>query len=518
MDKTLSSANINNDITPHNSNKYLEYRDFFYSIELDENHQYIASVYGMPNLYSGKHSEINSCINSINAEIKRYIFEQKIQLLNYPRPIPDGLSLFEETVKSSSKYQFISTTTISLRNAFRKITEENIKIFNENYAKITLDDLDNVLENGPIYTYSHGKTIIKLINGLSLYDYDSGRQINLKEIFKNWKNPSDLFCIYIPNNDIANLEIESDHREIEHYPCLKSNTYKFIFKPSSSQETISLPIKITTNSNIIKRTYLTISKINTDTYSYSFKGSDDFNTRNGSTHLCAKKNFTDNLASVFPESISDFQPQRFELFIFEFSKFLQYAIHTNYSDKALSDYIKLNHPITQNCYNLLILKSDLENNIYEQQDPKNPFIETVLQTLNLINAKKNVSKYDFSILKEALEKSKELNFNEEMINNIHINCWEYILATSDKKMLARIVLLKIRDKLTNKQIFKKICPEKKYFALVKRELNLQAESYEEIGEYTPQLIQSRYEKIYLLAESYDLVKPNLSVYKNKKEK
>lgn len=512
MVKAFANAKNSSNALTFNNHNYIEYEELFYSIK-NENNEYSASVYGIPKICTEKHADINSCQSLIKEKIDRYIFEHKIQLLNFPRPIPDGIDLSSVAIKASCKYELRIKTTISLRNAFRKINEETLKILNNNYGKFTLDEIDNVLAIEHVYAYKHGNIIKKLISGLNLYEYGSERQINISNIFTNCQNQSDLFCIYIPNDNILNIEFESEHHDIEHYPCLKSNTYKFIFKPSSSLETFHFPIKIKTKTNSTKRTYLTILKINADTYSYNFKGSENFNTDNNTIHLCAKKNFTDKLSSIFPESISEFQPQHFELFIFEFSKFLQYAIFTNYADHELHEYIKSNRPIPQHCYNLLILEDDLDSDLYNQQHPVSPFIDTVLKSLNVIDATKSVSEYDFSILKEALQKSDELNLDEQTIIKCTIYCWRYIHSLQKYDIYSKIVLLKIEEKLSDEKILDALC-EIYNFSIIRKALHIREKISSQIANKS-NIINSRYSKIYKIADEFKLPHPPVQRKKNK---
>lgn len=492
-----------------NKYNFYKYEDLFYSIENNKNNKYTGSVYGLPALFTDKHDNLESCKKTIVEKIYRYIFEHKTQLLNYPRPIPDGIDLVRELIKASCEYDLRLLTTISLRNAFRKINEKTIKIINNNYGKVTLDELDKVLDLEQIYEYNHGIIIKKLIQGLSLYDHDLGRKINISDIFTNWQNPADLFCIFIPNNNILSVQLESHHSAIEHYPCHKSNTYKFLFKPLSSFETATYPIKITTKDSCTKRTYLTITKINTSAYSYFFKGSDDFKTGNGSIHLCAIKNFTDNLASIFPESISEFHPQRFELFIFEFSKFIQYAMLKNYADHELDEYINSNHPISEKCYNLLIIKNDLDSDLHKQEHPANQFIDTILKTQNLIEMNNSVSEYDFSILKEALHKSHDIDLDEQTIKQYTIYCWRYIQTLPEYEIFAKIVLLKIEERLSDKKIFDNLCQLYKPFSVLKKSLNIREITPEQI-QNKANIIHYRYKDIYEIAEKFNLPRPNLN--------
>lgn len=511
--KAFDGSEPRSNIFTFNKDNYFEYGELFYSIEKYKNSEFAASVYGLPALFTDKNSSIDSCIKKMTEKIDRYIFEHKIKLLNYPRPIPDGIDLITELIKTSGKYELRTLATISLRNALRQINEETIKILNKNYKKITQNELDKVLELETIYTYNHGIIIKKLISGLILYDCDSGRQINISDIFTNWQNPSDLFCIFIPNNTISSIEFESNHSEIEHYPCQKTNTYKFILKPSSSLDSINYPIKIKSN-NHTKRTYLTITKINSDNYSYTFEGSEDFNTGNGSIHLCAKKNFTDKLSSIFPESISEYQPQRFELFIFEFSKFLQYAMLKNYADHELYEYTKVNRPISPNCYNLLIIKDDLDRDYNNEQNSILTFIDIVTKTNNTIDAKNSVSEHDFSILREALQKSDELNLDEQTIKKCTINCWRYIQSLPEYDIYAKIVLLKIDKGLPDNKIFQCLCDEYKNFTVLRKYLHIREENKKLIkNEYN--IINSRYKYIYDVADEFNLPHPQLS--KNNKK-
>lgn len=499
-----------------NNHNYTEYEELFYYFEKNSQNEYSATVYGIPEIQT-KNIKIATCEKNIRKKIDRYIFNHKTQLLSYPRPIPDGISLYYETIKASIEYDLRALTTTSLHDAFRKIKEQTIAILENYYEKITHDELDKALKFEQIYNYRHGDIIKKLLNGLNLYDNDSNRQIKISEIFNNTKNQSDFFCIYIANNNILSIEIESDQQNIKYYPCQKSNTYKFLFEPSSLQETEIFPIKITTDNNIIKRTYLTISKINADTYSYFFQGSDNFNTENGSIHLCAKKNFTDKLASIFPESISDFQPQRFELFIFEFSKLLQFAIFTNFDNYKLFEYIARNNPIEQKCYNLLITKDDLDKEQYDQQDQTIPFIEKVIKTLRLIDTKKSISEYDFSILKEALQKSDELVLSNSLFTKCTIYCWRYIESLQEYEIYAKIVLLKIEQKMSDKEIFYELCKLYKNFTEVKKLLHIREDDPEQIKNI-PNIINSRYVKIYEIADKFELLHPPLQRSKIKKDK
>ena len=168
---------------PFTSNKhnYTEYEELFYYFEKNSQNEYIATVYGIPEIHT-KNEKITTCENVIRKKIDRYIFNHKTQLLNYPRPIPDGISLYYETVKASTQYELRKLTTISLRNAFRKINEQTIAILEKNYGKITHDELDKALEIEKIYTYRHGDIIKKLINGLNLYDNNYNQQINISKI------------------------------------------------------------------------------------------------------------------------------------------------------------------------------------------------------------------------------------------------------------------------------------------------------------------------------------------------
>jgi predicted RNase H-like HicB family nuclease len=493
---------------------FYEYKELYYLIEFDEKKKYSATVYEIPEITTSGNLDISSCEDSIKSLIDKYIFENKINLYNYPRPIPNGVDFTEDVLKASASYNTRKIKTISLNYAFRDKNENLINKLKNLYEENNIQEINAIIEkiNNNEENYflglKHGDIIKKILTGLPLYENISGKQIRLKDMLATNSDIPNFHCVYLPIQTGCKLTCESLAPPFRHFPDTKTAFYKILFPASAVESDFCLPILITRNEQTVDRLYLTISKINSDTFSYTFEGSTYLGVLQNITNLCAKKIYIDKLQSIVPKSFLNFQNHDFELFIFEISKFIQYCILTDYNSKKINDYLLENVFLSSKFQNLLIKIEDLNKTLITLTPAPRQNTISLDETFKSIEEKKYIDENDFNILRNALLNSREFELDQEKHRNCTIYCWTYIQQSFDYDIFATIVLLNIRDGLGDAKIFDKIREIYKPDTQVQRKLGTREKFLKGIANKA-QIIRHRYNTIYEIAEKYGLPNPPL---------
>jgi predicted RNase H-like HicB family nuclease len=190
---------------------FYEYKELYYLIEFDEKKKYSATVYEIPEITTSGNLDISSCEDSIKSLIDKYIFENKINLYNYPRPIPNGVDFTEDVLKASASYNTRKIKTISLNYAFRDKNENLINKLKNLYEENNIQEINAIIEkiNNNEENYflglKHGDIIKKILTGLPLYENISGKQIRLKDMLAtNSDIPNSTFGVV---NKVVEKEI-----------------------------------------------------------------------------------------------------------------------------------------------------------------------------------------------------------------------------------------------------------------------------------------------------------------------
>lgn len=511
----FENQNCENQNTTDTKNKiFHEYRELYYSIKFEEHKKYFATVYEIPEISTSGHFDISSCEDSIKSLIDKYIFDHTINFYNYPRPIPNGVGFLEVALKASASYNTRIMKTISLNHTFREKNENIINKLKNLYEDNNTHEINYIIEkiNNNEENYfldcKHGDIIKKILTGLPLYESLTGKQIRLKDMLVSDSDSYNLHCIYLPIQAGCKLSCESLTPPYKHYPDTKAAIYKILFPPSAITDDICIPILITRNEHTTERLYLTISKINPDTFSYKFEGSTYLGIIQNITNLCAKKLYIDKLQSIIPKSLSKFQDHDFELLIFEISKFIQFSILTDYNSYKINDYLQANFLLTSKFQNLLIKIEDLNMTSIASAPLPRQNINLLDDTLKSIKEKNFIDKTDFNVLKNALQNSNEFELDQEKHRICTIHCWTYIQKSPDYDIFATIVLLNIRDGLGDAKIFDKIREIYKPDTQVQRKLDTREKFLKGIANKA-QIIRHRYNTIYEIAEKYGLPNPLL---------
>lgn len=501
---------------------FYEYKELYYLIELDENNKYSATVYEIPEITTSGNLDISSCKDSIKFLIDKYIFENTINFYNYPRPIPSGVGFLEDVLKASASYNTRNMKTISLNHTFRKKNDNLINKLITLYEEKNTHEINKIIEkiNNNEENYfldcKHGDIIKKILTGLPLYENISGKQIRLKDMLTADSDTPNIHCVYLPIQTGCKLTCESLVPPFMHFPDTKTAFYKILFPASAVEGDFCFPILITRNDQTADRLYLTISKINPDTFSYTFEGSSYLGVLQNVINLCAKKRFVDNLQSIIPKSFSNFQDHDFELLIFEISKFIQYSILTDYNSRKIYDYLQANFFLSSTFQNFLIKIEDLNmTTIIQAPAPRQNanFLDEILKS---IEEKNFIDENDFNNLKNALVNSKKFNLDQEKFKKCTIHCWTYIQQTSDDYIFATIVLLKVRDKLSDAKVFDKLREIYKSDTQIQKKLNTREKSLKAIDNKSI-IINHRYGRIAEIAQKHGLPAPPF-IKTNKKAK
>lgn len=519
----FENQNCENENTTDTKNIiFHEYRELYYAIEFEENNKYSATVYEIPEITTSGHFDISSCEDSIKSLIDKYIFDHTINFYNYPRPIPNGVGFLEVALKASASYNTRIMRTISLNHTFREKNENIINKLKNLYEDNNTHEINNIIEkiNNNEENYfldcKHGDIIKQILTGLPLYESLTGKQIRLKDMFVSDSDIYNLHCIYLPIQTGCKLSCESLTPPYKHYPDTKAAIYKILFPSSAITDDICIPILITRNEHTTDRLYLTISKINQDTFSYKFEGSTYLGITQNIKNLCAKKLYIDKLQSIIPKSLSKFQDHDFELLIYEISKFIQFSILTEYNSYKINDYLQANFFLTSKFQNLLIKIDDLNMTSIAAAPLPRQNITLLDNTLKSIEEKKFIDKTDFNVLKNALQNSNEFNLDHEKTKVCTLHCWTYIQQFPDDEIYALIVLLKIREKLSNAKIFDKIRQIYKSDTQVQKKLDTREKFLNAINNKSI-IISYRYNKISEIAQEYGLPVPSFIESKKKRK-
>lgn len=501
---------------------FYEYKELYYQIEFDENSKYSATVYGIQEITTSGNLDIFSCKDSIKFLIDKYIFENTINFYNYPRPIPSGVGFLEEVLKASASYNTRNMKTISLNHAFKEKNENLINKLKTLYEENNTHEINKIIEkiNNNEEDYfldcKHGDIIKKILTGLPLYENISGKQIRLKEIVTANSDTPNIHCVYLPIQTGCKLTCESLDPPFMHFSDTKTAFYKILFPASAIEGDFCFPILLTRNDQTTDRMYLTISKINPDTFSYTFEGTSYLGALQNVINLCAKKRFVDNLQFIIPKSFLNFQDHDFELLIFEISKFVQYSILTDYNSRKIYDYLQANFFLSSKFQNFLIKIEDLNKNTIIQAPVPRQSASLLDEILKSIEEKNFIDENDFNILKNALLNSQKFNLDQEKFKKCTIHCWTYIQQSSDDYIFATIVLLKVRDKLSDAKVFDKLREIYKSDTQIQKILNTREKSLKAIDNKSI-IINHRYGRIAEIAQKHGLPAPPF-IKTNKKAK
>jgi hypothetical protein len=492
-------------------NEYLEYKELYYRIFVDKKIMYSASVYGIPEIHTEKCSHYNSCKKSIHSQIDKYIIDNKIKLLNYARPIPDNLDFISETIKSSAAYELRSITTIFFYNTIKKFNEQTLKSLNDKYDSITPYIIDRLLQHENLFDYNYGDVIKKILNGTNLYITESGIQFSLENFFSSIGSDNSQ-CILIPYKNNWKISCDSNVEHIRHFSNSSTKIYKFIFNASEMPESTHIKLFLSIDKEVKDEAYLHISKINYSTFSYNIEGSENLSTPHNELNLCAPTQYFEKLSSLIPKPLVDLQSQNFDIFNFEFAKFINFSFFINFNDQKIHDYLERNHFLKKILYKLSFKKDEFDNASTDFINPNQNLQQDIQSTLYLLKKKNDISNKEFEALKNALINQKELDLDEDTIKECTIYCWRYIQSLPGYDVYAKIVLLKIEHGLSNKKVFESLCKEYKNFSVLQQALEIRDDKPEDIkNKYN--IIAYRYEDIYETADKFNLPHPKFKTYK-----
>jgi len=495
--------------------EYFEYEELFYEITTDKNNKYSASVYGIPEIHTEKFYDYESCQKSIISQIDKYIIDSKIQLFNYARPIPDNIDFTRETIKSSSAYELRATPSILLYNSFRKFNEDTLKSLNDKYDNLNPYIIDRLLTHEHLFNYNYGPVIKKILNGTNLYITESGIQFCLENFFSSIESDNSQ-CILIPYKNNWKISCDNNIEHIRHYSNSSTKIYNFIFDASEMSDSTDIKLFLSIDNEIKDEAYLHIFKINYSTFSYKIEGSDNLSTNHNTFNLCAPTQYFKKLSSLIPKSLVGLQPQNFEIFNFELAKFINFSFFMNFNDQDIHDYLEKNIFLKKNLYKLSFKKDEFDNASPELINTCQYFRQNIRNTLYILNKKNDISNKEFDALKDALNNQKELELDEETIKQCTIYCWRYIQSLPGYDIYAKIVLLKIEKGLPDIDIFQCLRDEYKNFSILKKYLHI-TESNPELIQNKANIINSRYKKIYEIADKFNLPHPKLSKYKKRQK-
>lgn len=496
-------------------NEYLEHEELYYKIFVDDKNMYSAFVYGIPEIHTEKFSHYDSCKKSIKSRIEKYIIDSKIKLINYARPIPDNLDFTNETIKSSSEYELRSTTTIFFYNAIKKFNEKTLELLNEKYENLSPYIIDRLLQHKNIFDYNYGDVIKKILNGTNLYITESGIQFCLENFFSSIESDNSQ-CILIPYKNNWKISCNQNVEHIRHFSNSSSKIYKFIFDASEMSDSTHIKLFLSIDNEIKDEAYLHIFKINYSTFSYNIEGSDNLSTNHNTFNLCAPTQYFKKLSSLIPKSLVGLQSQNFEIFNFELAKFINFSFFMNFNDQDIHDYLEKNIFLKKNLYKLSFKKDEFDNASPDLINTCQNLQQNIRSTLYLLNKKNDISNKEFDALKDALNNQKELELDEETIKKCTIYCWRYIQSLPGYDIYAKIVLLKIEKGLPDIDIFQCLRDEYKNFSILKKYLHI-TESNPELIQNKANIINSRYKKIYEIADKFNLPHPKLSNYKKRQK-